>query len=93
MMSPEVLIYLQKIKTYMSTNDEANNYFIGEFSSDDFFNEISSISEKNYQEKGDPMLSREQFEEIRNKIRIPKEETKEKNIFFDLKDFGKICLN
>lgn len=92
-MSPEVLIYIQKIKTYMSTNEEANNYFIGEFNPNDFYNEITTTSEKNFEQKGDPMLSREQFEEIRTKIRTPKEDKKEKNIFFDLKDFGKICLN
>lgn len=95
-MSSEVLIYLQKVKNYLETNKEANDYFLNGINSDDFFKEMTEQSIKNFTDKGDPMLNREQFEEIREKILNAKTENIddiEDKIFFTLKDFGKICLN
>ena len=90
-MSSEVLIYFQKIKNYLSTNEEAKNYFLNGLNPNDFYNEIILQSEKNFVEKGDPMLTRDQFELIKENLQKPK--SKEEKIFIDLKDFGKICLN
>jgi uncharacterized protein (UPF0305 family) len=64
----EVIIYVNKVKQYFDSNDETKKYFhIDEYESY-FFDELSDIARKNYDEKQDPMLSIEQFEEIRLKI-------------------------
>jgi hypothetical protein len=92
-MSPEVLIYIQKIKNYMDTNEDANKYFLSGINSDDFYVQIREISENNFKKNGDPMLSREQFENIRELLKTTPEKNKEEKIFFELNGFGKICLN
>ena len=58
---------------------------------------------KNYEKNGEVMLNKEQFELLRTTVNvvtiakkdIPEEPKKdiEENIFLDLGDFGKICLN
>jgi hypothetical protein len=56
-MDTEVLVYLQKVKNYLSTNEEAKTYFIG-----------NSDAEKNFEKNGQPELTQEQFELLRKTI-------------------------
>lgn len=101
--SPEVLIYLQTVKNYLKTNIEAREYFIGDSNEELFYKHLCEISQKNYEKNGEVMLDKEQFELLRTTVKvvtiskkdIPEEPKKEieKNIFMDLGDFGKICLN
>jgi hypothetical protein len=96
--SPEVLIYLQTVKTYLNNNEEAKNYFIGESDESFFYEHLTMISEKNFKTNGDPILNYDQFELLRKtllailitKKNIPEEP---QNIFIELNNFGKICLN
>jgi len=92
-MSPEVLIYIRNIKKFLDTNDEAHQYFLKDLNEDDFYSKIAESSQKNFDKNGDPMLLRNQFEEIKNQLLKSSNKKKENNIFLDLKDFGTICLN
>jgi hypothetical protein len=103
-LSPEVLIYIQTVKKFLSTNQEAKNYFLGEgVDEETFFHHVSEISEKNFKTNGEVMLTREQFELLRKTLiatsiaikEIPEEEMEsiEDRIFVDSRGFGKICLN
>jgi hypothetical protein len=101
--SPEVFIYLQTVKNYLKTNLEARNYFLGDSDEELFYQHLCEISQKNYEKNGEVMLNKEQFELLRTTVKvvttakkdIPEEPKKdiEENIFLDLGDFGKICLN
>ena len=101
--SPEVFIYLQTVKNYLKTNLEARNYFLGDSDEELFYQHLCEISQKNYEKNGEVMLNKEQFELLRTTVKVvtiakkdipeePKKDTEE-NIFLDLGDFGKICLN
>lgn len=87
-MSPEISIYLQKVKKYLETNQQAKEYFIDN-NYDSFFDELIKISNENLEKNGDPSLSVDQFEEIRLKSR----NKKTNQIYMDLKHYGKIYLN
>jgi hypothetical protein len=98
---PEVLIYIQKVKTYFNNNTEAREYFIGESDEELFFEHLSEISQKNFETNGEVMLNKEQFELLRKTViaisitkkDIPEEPKENDNMFFEMKGFGKICLN
>lgn len=104
-LSPEVLIYIQTVKNFLSVNEEAKNYFLAEgVDEETFFHHLAEISEKNYKSNGEVMLTRDQFELLRKTLaaasiairEIPEEEELEKledRIFVDSRGFGKICLN
>jgi hypothetical protein len=101
-MPPEVLIYVQSVKRYLETNKDAYEYFLNGVDSELFYKHLSEISEKNYQKNGEVMLDKQQFEILKKTIRalmvsekenITKEESINENIFFEIKGFGKICLN
>ena len=49
----EVLIYLQTVKKYFQTNQEAREYFISDSNEDVFFKHLCEISEKNFKQNGD----------------------------------------
>lgn len=87
-MSPEISIYLQKIKNYLETNQQAREYFIDN-NYDLFFDELIKISNENLEKKGDPSLTIDQFEEVRLKSR----NKTEPQIYMDLKHYGKLYLN
>lgn len=100
--SPEVLIYLQTVKKYFQTNQEAREYFISNYNEDVFFKHLCEISEKNFKQNGEVMLTKEQFELLRRTILAIQISTKdlpeetdniEDNIFIDMRGYGKICLN
>lgn len=98
---PEVLIYIQTVKTYLNNNTEARDYFIGESDEELFFNHLSEISQKNFESNGEVMLNKEQFELLRKTVAaisiskkdITEEPKENENMFFEMKGFGKICLN
>jgi uncharacterized protein YrzB (UPF0473 family) len=98
-LSSEVLIYLQTVKNYFATNQEAKEYFIGDSDEEMFFNHLSEISQKNFEKNGEVMLNKEQFELLRVTIRAiqvtkdDKPTEQEDLIFVDTRGFGKICLN
>ncbi len=97
-LSPEVLIYIQTVKNYFTTNKEAHDYFIGDSNEEDFFKHLSEISQKNFDKNGEVMLSKEQFELLRKTITAITISLKEipediPHIFIDTRGFGKICLN
>lgn len=92
-MSPEVLIYIGNVKKFFSTNEEAYNYFFKDIDEDDFYSKLLVISQNNFEKNGDPMLLRNQFEEIRNDLLKSLSKNKENYPFIELKNFGKICLN
>ena len=104
-LSPEVLIYIQTVKNFLSTNEEAKNYFLSEgIDEETFFHHLAEISEKNFKSNGEVMLSRVQFELLRKTLiaaaiaikELPEEEnleSLEERIFIDARGYGKICLN
>jgi hypothetical protein len=47
-LSPEVLIYVQSVKSYFQKNDEAREYFIANSDEEQFFKHLSEISQKNF---------------------------------------------
>lgn len=89
----EILIYLQKVMNYFTTNDEVKDYFIGSSDPLLFYSKVKDQSIKNFTERGDPMLTKEEFEEIRKGQLVVEINTLVDDIFIDLKHFGKICLN
>ena len=40
-MDTEVLVYIQKVKTYLQANEEANDYFIGKADVDEFYKQLT----------------------------------------------------
>jgi hypothetical protein len=98
--SPEVLIYIQTVKKYFKSNKEARDYFINDYDEDQFYNILGEIAQKNLEDNGDAILTKEQFEFLRNKV-LNKEKQKDfgvemkyiDKVFIDFKDYEKICLN
>jgi hypothetical protein len=74
--SPEVLIYLQKLKRYLDENHDTKNYFLKEMNEQSFFNYILNISEINLEKRGQPELTSEQFEMLRNNFTNNEQENK-----------------
>jgi len=92
-MSAEIHIYLRKIKTFLTSNEEARNYFLNGLNEELFFNELEVVSENNFNTTGNPTLTKEQFEGIKIKLKPNKLNKGEENLFFDFKDFGLFSLN
>ena len=53
-MDHEILVYIQKVKNYLKPNEDARNYFIGESDVDEFYRHLTIISEKNFNQNGQP---------------------------------------
>lgn len=94
-MSPEVLIYLQKIKNYLENNLEAKDYFLSNSDNDFFFIQLETLSNKNFIKNGSPELTLEQLELIRRMsiIVLDNKKSTDSNLFMDMGEFGQICLN
>lgn len=104
-LSPEVLTYLQTVKNYLKKNDEARRYFLHGVDEEMFFEHLTEIAQKNFNQLGEPMLNKEQFDLLRKTMKAisivdksitdleEEEPNPEKNIFVDYRGFGKICLN
>jgi len=94
MMSPEVLIYVQKLKLFMEKSETAREYFNISDKDDVFFDYVLELSQKNFEEHGEPELSLIQIEEIRQKISTSTENNDEiTGIFISLGNMGYISLN
>jgi hypothetical protein len=94
-MDPEIIVYLTKLKKYLSTNMEAREYFINDLDEEEFFIHVEDIAVKNFYEKGDPTLNMEQFELVKNTLKSKKIINREKeyyepNIFIDKRGYCKI---
>ncbi len=63
--SPESLIYLQTIKNYFESNEEARKYFLSNLNEDEFYNSILKVAENNFRKTGEPQLTQEQLEFLR----------------------------
>ena len=90
-MSPEVLIYVQNLKHYLTTNVVAQKYFNIKGNEETFFNHLSEISQKNFEEHSEPQLSLDQFEELREKIHGHNKEAI--GLFISLGEYGYLSYN
>jgi hypothetical protein len=97
-MSPEVLIYIQKVKMYLENDQSAYDYFLGGIDYDKFFEELGKIATTNIEKKGEPSLTQNQFELVKT-LCSSKDELKNKDkndsstIYLDLGSFGKLYMN
>jgi len=91
-MSPEVLIYVQNLKHYLTTNVVAQKYFNIKGNEETFFNYLSEESQKNFEEHGEPQLSLDQFEELRKKIH-GSHYGEAVGLFISLGEYGYISFN
>ena len=98
MPKPEVLIYLDKVKSFFKTNEQARKYFIDGGNEEMFFNYLVDISEKNFEKTGEPELNIEQLELLRKTI-IAEKIVKSKyfysqdNLFLFFEDYPPISMN
>lgn len=96
-MNSEILIYIQTVKTFFNKDDKAKQYFLSNTNEEDFFKYLYIFSEKNIEERGEPALTIEQFEEVKkitqtaSKQEYDKEDIK--GHFFHSPIFGNISLN
>lgn len=67
-LSPEVLIYIQSVKSYFEINKEASEYFLSESNEELFYKHLTEIAQKNFSKSGEAILNREQFELLRKTI-------------------------
>jgi len=95
-MSSEVLIYLQTVKNYFTSNDEARIYFIGSSDEELFYEHLAEISQKNFEKEGEVYLSKEQFELLRKTmiaVGIAKGNVENSGLFFYVSGYGHFSLN
>lgn len=92
-MSPEVLIYIQNIKTYFEKNQDTKNYFIGSGDENLFYDRLIEISQKKFDSEGEVMLTKLEFENLRSEFNTKKIPNNAIDIFMTVGDFGEICLN
>jgi len=86
----DVLIYIQNVRKFFTSNVETRKYFDIDNNEDEFFDYVIELAQKNYEENGVPELSVEQFEELKLKT------LKEPDMigtFVSLGNFGLISLN
>jgi len=89
------LIYLQTIKNYFESNEEARKYFLSNLNEDEFYNSILKVAENNFRKTGEPQLTQEQLEFLRVSLMIFKkvEDSEFNGIYFyestDLKFYYK----
>jgi len=86
----EVLIYIQNVRKYFTTNEETKEYFQIDTHGDKFFDEVIEKSHKNFEESGAAELTLEQFEEVRRKF---SDNIVMYGTFASLDNFGLISLN
>lgn len=85
--SNEVLIYIQTLKNFFNTNEEAKVYFLSNLNENEFFDAVMKTAQNNFEKNGEPNLTVEQFEFLRkllvtfNKL----EEENQENFIFDFK--------
>lgn len=65
-MAPEVLMYIQKLKQHFSISEIRQKYFYPDGNKNEFFDKVEKISDENFKKNGDPALTPDQFEIVRN---------------------------
>jgi hypothetical protein len=65
---PEVLIYIQTVKNFFKNNEGTREYFLSQVDEETFFRYLGNISQKNFEEHGEVMLSEAQFELLRKTL-------------------------
>jgi hypothetical protein len=65
---PEVLIYIQTVKNFFKNNEGTREYFLSQIDEDTFFKFLGNISQKNFEEHGEVMLTEVQFELLRKTL-------------------------
>jgi hypothetical protein len=65
---PEVLIYIQTVKNFFSKNEGTREYFLSQIDEDTFFRYLGNISQKNFEDNGEVMLTEVQFELLRKTL-------------------------
>jgi hypothetical protein len=65
---PEVLIYIQTVKSFFSKNEGTREYFLSKIDEDVFFKYLGNISKRNFEENGEVMLTEVQFELLRKTL-------------------------
>jgi len=63
----DITMYLRNLKTFLESNSDASNYFYGKYS-ELFYRLVSVYAKENLKNNGDPALSVEQFEKVREAI-------------------------
>ena len=86
-LSPDVLIYIQNVRKFFTTNVETREYFKIDDDEDKFFDHVIEQAQKNFEETGIPELSIEQFEEMKVK------QFDMQGVFIPMGHFGLISLN
>ena len=87
---PEVLIYVQNVRKYFTSNVETREYFGIDSHEEEFFDGLVEQAQKNYEENGTPELSVDQFEEVRSKT---SKRPDMYGVFVSLGDLGLVSLN
>ena len=87
---PEVLIYVQNVRKYITSNDETREYFEIDNNSDEFFEALTELANKNFKESGEVELSMAQFEDIRQKV-LKRNDMY--GVFVSLGNYGLISMN
>ena len=83
MTHPDVLVYIQSVKSYLEKNSEAREYFIGDNSEESFFELVIDIANVNYEKRGEPQLTKEQFELVRITLKAFQEVEVEDNSIYE----------
>ncbi len=91
--SPEVLIYLNQVKEFLQKNKEADEYLVGAMDREEFFEKVLELSQTNFEKNGETMLTKEQFEEIRETAKKTKPQDYPNGVFMEIPNFGMISLN
>lgn len=63
--SPEVLIYIEKVKNFIDNNSKAKEYFLKNTNREDFFHNLAVVAQGNFENIGQAELTTEQFDGIR----------------------------
>lgn len=69
-MDPEIIIYINKLRSYFKKNEDASSYFLKNIDEDKFFDMVTDMAQKNFSTKGDPTLDLPQFEAIKQTIKV-----------------------
>ena len=87
---PDVLIYIQKVRTHITTNESTMTYFQIDIYGEEFFDGLIEMAKKNFDDTGDPELSMLQFEELKMKVSKTPDLA---GVFISLGGLGLVSLN
>jgi len=91
----DVLIYINNLKSVISKDKEASDYFLKNIDEEVFFENVATVAENNLKSKGECTLTENQFEIIRSLLLgeikiiitdIQEDYIEEPTIFIDKRD-------